>query len=54
MPPDRIQLALVNYEQWDWNILALESQTEKKPLRYLGMKIFRLVCSFQGSILKVN
>jgi len=39
--PDRIQLTLVNYEQWDWNIMALETQTEKKPLRYLGMKIFR-------------
>jgi len=44
--PDRIQLALVNYEQWDWNILALESQTEKKPLRYLGMKIFRFIFTY--------
>lgn len=41
VPDNWIQPSLVNYEQWDWNILELEEKTDKKPLRYLGMKIFR-------------
>lgn len=39
--PDAIQLCLQNHERWDWDILELERRTDKKPLRYLGMKIFR-------------
>lgn len=39
--PDVIQTCLVNYESWDWNIMALERQSHHRPLRYLGMKIFR-------------
>lgn len=39
--PDAIQTCLTDYERWDWNILELERRTDKKPLRYLGMKIFR-------------
>lgn len=39
--PDSIQKYLNYYEDWDWNILALEKHTDYKPLRFLGMKIFR-------------
>merc|ERR1711953_1013746 len=39
--PDVIQICLQNHESWDWNIMALEKQSNHRPLRYLGMKIFR-------------
>lgn len=39
--PDLIQNCLEGYDEWAWNILTLEMHSEHKPLRYLGMKIFR-------------
>lgn len=39
--PDSIQRCLVDYDHWNWDILRLEATSDRNPLRYLGMKIFR-------------
>ncbi|XP_078533444.1 high affinity cAMP-specific and IBMX-insensitive 3',5'-cyclic phosphodiesterase 8B isoform X2 [Lissotriton helveticus] len=46
--PPRIALLLDNEESWDFNIFELESVTHKRPLVYLGLKIFGRfgVCEF--------
>ncbi|KAL3318771.1 High affinity cAMP-specific and IBMX-insensitive 3',5'-cyclic phosphodiesterase 8A [Cichlidogyrus casuarinus] len=40
MPPE-IAKCLENYDSWDYDVLALERVTEKKPLVYLAMRVFR-------------
>ncbi|XP_041092728.1 high affinity cAMP-specific and IBMX-insensitive 3',5'-cyclic phosphodiesterase 8B-like [Polyodon spathula] len=47
IPPQIAQL-LNNEEMWDFNILDLEAATNKRPLTYLGLKIFARfgVCEF--------
>ncbi|MGH0132048.1 UNVERIFIED_CONTAM: hypothetical protein FKN15_058879 [Acipenser sinensis] len=46
--PPRIAQLLNNEEMWDFNILDLEAATNKRPLTYLGLKIFARfgVCEF--------
>ena len=41
--PDSIQRCLVDYDHWNWDILRLEATSDRNPLRYLGMKIFRYI-----------
>ncbi|XP_075399172.1 high affinity cAMP-specific and IBMX-insensitive 3',5'-cyclic phosphodiesterase 8B isoform X9 [Tenrec ecaudatus] len=47
VPPSIAQL-LDNEESWDFNIFELESVTHKRPLVYLGLKVFSRfgVCEF--------
>nr|XP_033785252.1 high affinity cAMP-specific and IBMX-insensitive 3',5'-cyclic phosphodiesterase 8B isoform X5 [Geotrypetes seraphini] len=46
--PPRIAQLLDNEESWDFNIFELEAITHKRPLVYLGLKIFARfdVCGF--------
>ncbi|XP_078540874.1 high affinity cAMP-specific and IBMX-insensitive 3',5'-cyclic phosphodiesterase 8A isoform X1 [Lissotriton helveticus] len=46
--PPKIAQAMENDEQWDFNIFELESASHKRPLVYLGLKIFAQfgVCEF--------
>ncbi|XP_066501298.1 high affinity cAMP-specific and IBMX-insensitive 3',5'-cyclic phosphodiesterase 8B isoform X2 [Hoplias malabaricus] len=46
--PDTIAEILDEEEHWDFNILELEAATHKRPLTYLGLKIFAhfRVCEF--------
>uniref|UniRef100_A0A8C5PZ05 Phosphodiesterase n=1 Tax=Leptobrachium leishanense TaxID=445787 RepID=A0A8C5PZ05_9ANUR len=46
--PPRIAQILDNEDSWDFNIFELESVTHKRPLVYLGLKIFTSfgVCEF--------
>ncbi|XP_015220404.2 high affinity cAMP-specific and IBMX-insensitive 3',5'-cyclic phosphodiesterase 8B isoform X2 [Lepisosteus oculatus] len=46
--PPRIAELLDDEEQWDFNIFELEAATHKRPLTYLGLKIFARfgVCEF--------
>ncbi|KAA0186855.1 Phosphodiesterase [Fasciolopsis buskii] len=37
---EEIESCLQNDDQWDYDILALEKVTQKRPLRYLAMKVF--------------
>uniref|UniRef100_A0A8D0GTZ6 PDEase domain-containing protein n=1 Tax=Sphenodon punctatus TaxID=8508 RepID=A0A8D0GTZ6_SPHPU len=38
--PPRIAQAMENEEHWDFNIFELEAATHKRPLVYLGLKMF--------------
>uniref|UniRef100_A0A8C3VJ60 Phosphodiesterase n=1 Tax=Catharus ustulatus TaxID=91951 RepID=A0A8C3VJ60_CATUS len=46
--PPRITQAMENEEQWDFDIFELEAATHKRPLVYLGLKIFARfgICEF--------
>ncbi|XP_072475841.1 high affinity cAMP-specific and IBMX-insensitive 3',5'-cyclic phosphodiesterase 8A isoform X1 [Notamacropus eugenii] len=46
--PPRIAQAMENEEYWDFNIFELEAATHKRPLVYLGLKIFARfgICEF--------
>ncbi|XP_072593463.1 high affinity cAMP-specific and IBMX-insensitive 3',5'-cyclic phosphodiesterase 8A isoform X2 [Vulpes vulpes] len=46
--PPRIARAMENEEYWDFNIFELEAATNKRPLIYLGLKIFARfgICEF--------
>ncbi|XP_053573407.1 high affinity cAMP-specific and IBMX-insensitive 3',5'-cyclic phosphodiesterase 8A isoform X3 [Bombina bombina] len=46
--PPRIAQAMENEENWEFNIFELEAATHKRPLVYLGLKMFARfgVCSF--------
>uniref|UniRef100_A0A8C9WB63 Phosphodiesterase n=2 Tax=Scleropages formosus TaxID=113540 RepID=A0A8C9WB63_SCLFO len=46
--PPPIAKMLDNEDRWDFNILELEAATQKRPLTYLGLKIFARfgVCEF--------
>uniref|UniRef100_A0A8C3QD81 Phosphodiesterase n=1 Tax=Geospiza parvula TaxID=87175 RepID=A0A8C3QD81_GEOPR len=46
--PPRITEAMENEEQWDFDIFELEAATHKRPLVYLGLKIFARfgICEF--------
>ncbi|XP_056428159.1 high affinity cAMP-specific and IBMX-insensitive 3',5'-cyclic phosphodiesterase 8A isoform X2 [Hyla sarda] len=46
--PPRIAQAMENEEDWEFDIFELESATHKRPLVYLGLKMFARfgVCSF--------
>ncbi|MFT7815613.1 high affinity cAMP-specific and IBMX-insensitive 3',5'-cyclic phosphodiesterase 8B isoform X2 [Arapaima gigas] len=46
--PPSIAKMLDNEDRWDFNILELEAATQKRPLTYLGLKIFARfgVCEF--------
>ncbi|XP_075431699.1 high affinity cAMP-specific and IBMX-insensitive 3',5'-cyclic phosphodiesterase 8A isoform X2 [Ascaphus truei] len=46
--PPRIAQAMENEEKWEFNIFELETATHKRPLVYLGLKMFARfgVCSF--------
>ncbi|XP_074090051.1 high affinity cAMP-specific and IBMX-insensitive 3',5'-cyclic phosphodiesterase 8A isoform X3 [Macrotis lagotis] len=46
--PPRIAQAMENEEYWDFNIFELEAATLKRPLVYLGLKIFARfgICEF--------
>nr|DBA31803.1 TPA: hypothetical protein GDO54_007576 [Pyxicephalus adspersus] len=46
--PPRIAQAMENEEDWEFNIFELEAATHKRPLVYLGLKMFARfgVCSF--------
>ncbi|XP_030048151.1 high affinity cAMP-specific and IBMX-insensitive 3',5'-cyclic phosphodiesterase 8B isoform X2 [Microcaecilia unicolor] len=46
--PPRIAQLLDNEESWDFNIFELEAVTHKRPLVYLGLKVFARfgVCEF--------
>ncbi|XP_051837151.1 high affinity cAMP-specific and IBMX-insensitive 3',5'-cyclic phosphodiesterase 8A isoform X2 [Antechinus flavipes] len=46
--PPRIAQAMENEEYWDFNIFELEAATHKRPLIYLGLKIFARfgICEF--------
>ncbi|XP_019475014.1 high affinity cAMP-specific and IBMX-insensitive 3',5'-cyclic phosphodiesterase 8A isoform X1 [Meleagris gallopavo] len=46
--PPRITQAMENEEHWDFDIFELEAATHKRPLVYLGLKIFARfgICEF--------
>ncbi|KAM5206671.1 high affinity cAMP-specific and IBMX-insensitive 3',5'-cyclic phosphodiesterase 8A [Hipposideros larvatus] len=46
--PPRIARAMENEDYWDFNIFELEAATQKRPLIYLGLKIFARfgICEF--------
>ncbi|XP_033022512.1 high affinity cAMP-specific and IBMX-insensitive 3',5'-cyclic phosphodiesterase 8A isoform X2 [Lacerta agilis] len=46
--PPRIAEAMENEEYWDFNIFELEAATHKRPLVYLGLKMFARfrICEF--------
>ncbi|XP_018432211.1 PREDICTED: high affinity cAMP-specific and IBMX-insensitive 3',5'-cyclic phosphodiesterase 8A isoform X4 [Nanorana parkeri] len=46
--PPRIAKAMENEENWEFNIFELEAATHKRPLVYLGLKLFARfeVCQF--------
>lgn len=46
--PPRIAQAMENEEHWDFDIFELEAATHKRPLVYLGLKIFARfgICEF--------
>ncbi|XP_054569175.1 high affinity cAMP-specific and IBMX-insensitive 3',5'-cyclic phosphodiesterase 8A [Eptesicus fuscus] len=46
--PPRIARAMENEDDWDFNIFELEAATQKRPLIFLGLKIFARfgVCEF--------
>nr|XP_014340305.1 PREDICTED: high affinity cAMP-specific and IBMX-insensitive 3',5'-cyclic phosphodiesterase 8A isoform X2 [Latimeria chalumnae] len=46
--PPRVAEAMKNEESWDFSILELETATHKRPLTFLGLKIFAQfrVCGF--------
>ncbi|KFW89547.1 High affinity cAMP-specific and IBMX-insensitive 3',5'-cyclic phosphodiesterase 8A, partial [Phalacrocorax carbo] len=46
--PPRISQAMENEEHWDFDIFELEAATHKRPLVYLGLKIFARfgICEF--------
>ncbi|XP_045864076.1 high affinity cAMP-specific and IBMX-insensitive 3',5'-cyclic phosphodiesterase 8A isoform X1 [Meles meles] len=46
--PPRIARAMENEEYWDFNIFELEAATHKRPLIYLGLKMFARfrICEF--------
>ncbi|KFP38490.1 High affinity cAMP-specific and IBMX-insensitive 3',5'-cyclic phosphodiesterase 8A, partial [Chlamydotis macqueenii] len=46
--PPRITKAMENEENWEFNIFELEAATNKRPLVYLGLKIFARfgICEF--------
>ncbi|XP_048337777.1 high affinity cAMP-specific and IBMX-insensitive 3',5'-cyclic phosphodiesterase 8A isoform X2 [Sphaerodactylus townsendi] len=46
--PPRIAQAMENEEYWDFNIFELEAATHKRPLVYLGLKMFARfgICEF--------
>ncbi|XP_069839638.1 high affinity cAMP-specific and IBMX-insensitive 3',5'-cyclic phosphodiesterase 8A isoform X1 [Dendropsophus ebraccatus] len=46
--PPRIAQAMENEEEWEFDIFELEAATHKRPLVYLGLKMFARfgVCSF--------
>ncbi|KFP64454.1 High affinity cAMP-specific and IBMX-insensitive 3',5'-cyclic phosphodiesterase 8A, partial [Cariama cristata] len=46
--PPRITQAMENEEHWDFDIFELEAATQKRPLVYLGLKIFARfgICEF--------
>ncbi|XP_054858761.1 high affinity cAMP-specific and IBMX-insensitive 3',5'-cyclic phosphodiesterase 8A [Eublepharis macularius] len=46
--PPRIAQAMENEEHWDFNIFELEAATHKRPLVYLGLKMFARfgICEF--------
>nr|XP_020645825.1 high affinity cAMP-specific and IBMX-insensitive 3',5'-cyclic phosphodiesterase 8A isoform X1 [Pogona vitticeps] len=48
--PPRIAQAMENEEYWDFNIFELEAATHKRPLVYLGLKMFARfrICEFLG------
>ncbi|XP_032088522.1 high affinity cAMP-specific and IBMX-insensitive 3',5'-cyclic phosphodiesterase 8A-like [Thamnophis elegans] len=48
--PPRIAQAMENEQDWDFNIFELEAATHKRPLVYLGLKLFARfrICEFLG------
>ncbi|EPQ15293.1 High affinity cAMP-specific and IBMX-insensitive 3',5'-cyclic phosphodiesterase 8A [Myotis brandtii] len=46
--PPRIAEAMENDDDWDFNVFELETATQKRPLTFLGLKIFARfgVCEF--------
>ncbi|XP_015687110.1 high affinity cAMP-specific and IBMX-insensitive 3',5'-cyclic phosphodiesterase 8A isoform X2 [Protobothrops mucrosquamatus] len=48
--PPSIAQAMENEEYWDFNIFELEAATHKRPLVYLGLKLFARfrICEFLG------
>ncbi|XP_070256682.1 high affinity cAMP-specific and IBMX-insensitive 3',5'-cyclic phosphodiesterase 8A [Myotis yumanensis] len=46
--PPRITEAMENDDDWDFNIFELETATQKRPLTFLGLKIFTRfgICEF--------
>ncbi|KAL7980088.1 hypothetical protein Chor_001356 [Crotalus horridus] len=48
--PPSIAQAMENEEDWDFNIFELEAATHKRPLVYLGLKLFARfrICEFLG------
>lgn len=37
----RIAELLDNVQQWEFDIFQFETETDKQPLKYLGMELFR-------------